>query len=59
LMKRRLVPGKYYFRMGRDVRMFIIFLGALLNQPLSVLVVIALLMNAENARRIVVLRKNG
>ena len=59
LMKRKLVPGKYYFRLGRDVRMFIIFLGALLNQPLSVLVVIALLMNAENARRIVVLHKNG
>ena len=59
LMKRRLVPGKHYFRMGRDVRMFIIFLGALLNQPLIVLVVIALLMNAENIRRIVVLHKNG
>lgn len=59
LMKRRLKPGKYYFRMGRDVRMFIIFVGALFNQPLIVLVVIALLMNAENIRRIVVLRKNG
>jgi len=59
LMKRKLVPGKYYFRMGRDVRMFIIFLGALLNQPLSVLALIALLMNAENIRRIVVLHKNG
>jgi len=59
LMKRRLKSGKYYFRLGRDVRMFIIFVGALLNQPLIVLVVIALLMNAENARRIVVLHKNG
>ena len=59
LMKRRLVPGKFYFRMGRDVRMFIIFLGALLNQPLLVLALIALLMNAENVRRIVVLHKNG
>jgi len=59
LMKRRLKPGKYYFRLGRDVRMFIILVGALLNQPLIVLVVIALLMNAENVRRIVVLRKNG
>jgi phosphatidylglycerophosphate synthase len=55
LMKRERVPGKYYFRMGRDVRMFIIFLGALLNQPLLVLVAIALLMNAENIRRIVVI----
>jgi len=59
LMKRRLGPGKHYFRMGRDVRMFIIFLGALLNQPLSVLALIALLMNAENVRRIVVLHKDG
>jgi len=59
LMKRRLKPGKFYFRLGRDVRMFIIFVGALLNQPLIVLVVIALLMNAENIRRIVVLYRNG
>ena len=59
LMKRKLGPGKYYFRMGRDVRIFIIFLGALINQPLLILVLIALLMNAENIRRIVVLYKNG
>jgi len=59
LMKRRLASGKYYFRVGRDVRMFIIFVGALLNQPLSVLALIALLMNAENIRRIVVLYRNG
>jgi len=59
LMKRKLKPGKYYFRMGRDVRMFIIFVGALLNQPLMVLALIALLMNAENIRRIVALYRNG
>ncbi|MEA3432826.1 MAG: NTP transferase domain-containing protein [candidate division WOR-3 bacterium] len=59
LMKRKLGPGKYYFGMGRDVRMFIIFLGAVLNQPLLTLVLIALLTNAENIRRIVVLYKNG
>ena len=59
LMKRKLEQGKYYFRMGRDVRIFIIFLGALINQPLLILVLIALLMNAENIRRIVVLYKNG
>ena len=58
-LMRKLGPGKYYFRIGRDVRMFIIFLGALLNQPLLTLVLIALLMNAENIRRIVVLYKNG
>ena len=59
LMKRKLGQGKHYFRMGRDVRIFIIFLGALMNQPLLILVFIALLMNAENIRRIVVLYKNG
>lgn len=57
LMKRKLRPGKYYFRMGRDVRIFIIFLGALINQPLLTLVLIALLMNVENIRRIVLLYK--
>ncbi len=59
LMKRKLRPGKYYFRIGRDVRIFIIFLGALINQPLLTLVLIALLMNIENIRRIVVLYRNG
>ena len=59
LMKRKLGQEKYYFRMGRDVRIFIIFLGALINQPLLILVLIALLMNAENIRRVVVLYKNG
>jgi choline kinase/phosphatidylglycerophosphate synthase len=59
LMKKKLGPGKYYFRMGRDVRMFIIFLGGFINQPLLALVLIALLMNAENVRRIVVLSKPG
>ncbi|RCV64967.1 CDP-L-myo-inositol myo-inositolphosphotransferase [Methanophagales archaeon] len=59
LMKRKLGPGKYYFRMGRDVRIIIIFLGAVINQPLLILVTIALLTNTENIRRIVVSYKNG
>jgi len=58
LMKKKVAPGKHYFRMGRDVRMFIIFLGALINQPLLVLFVIAILMNAENIRRIVIFYKS-
>ena len=58
LMKRKLRQGKYYFRMGRDVRIFIIFLGALINQPFLILVLIALLMNVENIRRILVLHKS-
>lgn len=58
LMKKKVAPGKHYFRIGRDVRMFIIFLGALINQPLLVLFVIAILMNAENIRRIVIFYKS-
>ena len=59
LMKRKLGPGNPYLRLGRDFRMFIVFLGALINQPLLILVLIAFLMNAENIRRIVVLYRNG
>ena len=54
LMKKKLGPGKHYFRIGRDVRMFIIFLGALINQPVLILFIIAFAMNAENIRRIVI-----
>lgn len=58
-MKRKLSMGEHYFRMGRDVRMFIIFIGALINQPFLALVVIAILMNIENVRRMIVLSRNG
>ena len=53
LMARKF-PGVVYLRLGRDVRVFVIFLGALLNQPLLTLGVIALVMNVEVVRRIVV-----
>jgi hypothetical protein len=36
------------------VRVFVIFLGAILNQPLLTLGVIALVMNVEVVRRIVI-----
>lgn len=58
-MKRKLSTGEHYFRMGRDVRMFIIFIGALINQPFLTLVVIAILMNIENVRRMIVLSRDG
>jgi len=41
-------------RIGRDVRVFIIFLGALFNQPFMALLVIAAMMNAETVRRVIV-----
>jgi len=43
-------------RIGRDLRVFIIFLGALLNQPFVTLLIIAILMNAETFRRVIVCR---
>jgi len=54
-MKNTLGGEKQSFRIGRDVRIFIIFLGALMNQPLLTLLILALVTNAENVRRIVVL----
>jgi choline kinase/phosphatidylglycerophosphate synthase len=53
LMAQRL-RGASYFRLGRDVRVFVIFIGALLNLPLVALGVVAVVMNVEVARRIVV-----
>ncbi len=55
LMAQRL-RGAPYFRLGRDVRVFLIFLGAILNQPLVTLGVIALVMNVEVVRRVVIYR---
>jgi len=57
LIKWRTVKGKYYFRIGRDVRLFIIFLGALINQPVLILFIIGFTTNAENIRRIVMFYK--
>ena len=53
LMAQKL-QGASYFRLGRDVRVFVIFLGAVLNQPLVTLGILALVMNVEVVRRIVI-----
>ena len=58
LMKKNLTRGKHYFRIGRDVRIGIIFIGTLINQPALVLFIIAFLMNAENIRRILLFYKS-
>ena len=44
------------FRIGRDVRIFLIFLGALFNQAFAVLLIIAVVMNAESIRRLIISR---
>lgn len=56
LMARRLERG-LHIRLGRDIRVFMIFLGALLNLPLVTLWVIAVLMNVEVVRRVLVCRR--
>jgi len=51
LMKNCIQKG---VRIGRDVRVFLIFMGAILNQAFPILIVIAVLMNLETIRRIVI-----
>ncbi len=46
--------GRAGLRMGRDVRVFLIFLGAATNMVLPVLVIIAVVMNLETLRRVMV-----
>ncbi len=48
--------GKTGLRMGRDVRVFLIFLGAVANMVLPVLVLIAVVMNVETLRRVMIAR---
>ena len=55
LMAARFKRGKGV-RIGRDVRVFLISVGALLNQPFLTLSLIAGLMNVETVRRVVVAR---
>ena len=58
LLNRRIGSKGFSFRIGRDVRTFIIFVGALINQPLLILILIGAMTNIENIRRVVVLYKN-
>ncbi len=58
LMRARFEQGKG-IRIGRDVRVLMISLGALFNQPFLTLSLIAGLMNVETVRRVVVARGNA
>ncbi len=59
LMRDRIrAGGKAGLRMGRDVRVFLIFLGAVANMVLPVLILIAVVMNLETLRRVSIAR-NG
>lgn len=43
---------KSVFRVGRDIRIFLVFLGALAHQVMLSLILIAVLMNVETVRRV-------
>lgn len=58
LMRDRISQTKG-FRVGRELRVFLIFLGALLNQAFFTLILIAVIMNIETIRRIIICRDNG
>ena len=57
LMAAKFSPGPN-IRIGRDIRIFLVLLGAVCNLPLLTLLVLAVLMNLENIRRIVVCYRN-
>jgi len=56
-MRTKVSAGKV-IRIGRDVRMFIIFIGAITNQVMFMLGFLALLTNIENIRRLGICSKN-
>lgn len=58
LMGRQIRQG-IGLRLGRDIRVFIIFLGAVLHLPFWTLLVIAVTMNLETIRRMVICRDHG
>ena len=51
-VRKRWSQERKFPRLGRDVRIMIIFIGALMNQVLLTLAFIAVIMNLENVRRI-------
>ena len=58
LMRDRIIYSKG-LRMGRDIRVFLIFLGAVFNQVYLTLVVIAVVMNIATIRRLIICRDHG
>ena len=57
-MRDRISHGKG-LRLGRDIRVFLIFLGAVFNQAYLTLIVIAAVMNIETIRRLIICRDHG
>jgi 1L-myo-inositol 1-phosphate cytidylyltransferase / CDP-L-myo-inositol myo-inositolphosphotransferase len=57
LMRSRINSGRG-LRMGRDIRVFLIFLGAVFNQAYLTLVVIAAVMNIATVHRLIICRNH-
>ncbi len=57
MVKKGTLPGAAVLRLGRDVRLFLIFAGALVNQLLAVLLLLTLLTTVETARRLLLFRR--
>ena len=53
IVKRR----KIKYRFGRDIRLFIIMLGSIVNQIFLTLIILAFLTNIENLRRVIISSK--
>ena len=58
-LMRDLISSGKGLRMGRDIRVFLIFLGAVFNQAYLTLVVIAVVMNIATIRRLIICRDHG
>jgi len=58
LMSLQIRQGKG-LRMGRDIRVFVIFIGAVLHLPFWALLAIAVTMNFETLRRMVICQDHG
>ncbi len=56
-LMRQGLNGMAWFRIGRDVRMFVIFVGALLNQLFGTLSLLAVMTNVEAIRRLFLLKE--
>lgn len=56
LLLSKAVNKKIGFRMGRDIRLFIVFIGAVLNQLFVTLIILSIVTNVESIRRSFVLR---
>lgn len=56
ILKEDLLIGLKHFRFGRDLRLFIIFVGAVFNQLLLTLIILSVLSNIESIRRLFVFR---